>query len=796
MLRHYFRLLFRSLVKNKRYSLISIGGLAIGIAVVILIVLWIHDELSFNKCYTNYNTVARVMCNDVENGQTYTSYILPTGLGTLLKTSYGNYFEKVAIVRSQVESRLIAFGETKFTENGYFMQPDGPAIFSLEMVYGSQNGLKDLNSIILSESLAKKLFGDSDPVNQLVKMDVTWDLRVTGVYKDMPINSEFWDASYFAPLDRYINGWLTLDSWNNYNMQIYVQLHSKAELDHVSVSIKDVMKPYSDVSKPDIFLHPMSRWHLYSEFKNGFNITSEQLKYVWMYGIIGFFVLLLACINFVNLSTARSEKYSKEIGIRKTLGSTRWKLIRKFLEESLFITIIAFALSLYLVGLVIPLFSEAIGKELKIPWSNQWFWIFCPVFVLVTALMAGSYPAFYLSSFSPIKAIRGGNHEGSFIALPRKILVIFQFSVSIFLIVGTLIVNKQIQFAKDRPVGYTREGLISLRAGSLEFNGKYNLLRNELINTGIVEDMAFSNYPVTNTRGNNGGFEWRGKDPEFNPSFNTIYVSYEYGKTIGLQFIKGRDFSREFHSDLSGVLINESALNLTGLENPIGEIISWKPSYSQNIIRFTILGVVRDMVKGSPFEPTRPSIIFLSENDYDFKWLYIRINLVVTASVALPKIEAAFNKTIPSIPFDYKFADQEYNAKFREKERIGKMAAFFTVFAIIISCLGLYGLATFLAENRTKEIGIRKINGARVAEVMAMLNKDFAKWVVIAFVIASPVAWYAMHKWLEDFVYKTELSWWIFAAAGALAMTVALLTVSWQSWRAATRNPVEALRYE
>ena len=793
MLKQLGRTIYRTLDKNKRFSIISIGGLAIGIVVVLLIVLWIHDELSFNKCYKNYDTVAEVMRNDFENGQIYTSPILPIGLGTLLKSSYGNYFEKVAIVRSQVESRIIASGEAKFTENGFFMQPDGPTIFSFEMVYGSQNGLKDINSIMLSESLAKKLFGVADPVNQLVKMDATWDLRVTGVYKDMPNNSEFREASYLIPLDQYINGWLTLDSWNNYNMKIYVQLHSKAEYEHISVSIKDVMKPYSDISKPDIFLHPMSRWHLYSQFENGLNITSEQLKYVWMYGIIGFIVLLLACINFMNLYTARSEKYAKEIGIRKTIGSTRQQLIRKFLGETFLMTVVSFALALFLTGLVIPWFSEVTGKELSMQWNNQWYWIFSLAFIIVTTFLAGSYPAFYLSSFDPIIAIRGGSRTGVYRAFPRKLLVIFQFAISISLIISTLTVNKQIQFAKERPVGYTREGLISLRPGSSEFYGKYDLIRNELINTGVVEDMATSNYPVTNTLGNNRGFEWDGKDPEFNPTFNTIDVSYEYGKTIGLQFIEGRDFSREFHTDLSGVLINESALNLMGLKSPINKII-WKPSNNQEIKYYTIIGVVKDMVKGSPFEPARPSIIFPSENN--MSWLYVRIKPSISANAALPKIEAALSKIMPSTPFNYKFADQEYNAKFKEKEQIGKMAAFFTIFAIIISCLGLFGLAIFLAENRTKEIGIRKINGAKEIEIILMLNKDFIKWVAIAFAIASPIAWYAMNKWLESFVYKTELSWWLFIGAGIISMAVALLTVSWQSWRAATRNPVEALRYE
>jgi putative ABC transport system permease protein len=794
MTKQFFKSIIRILINNKRDSIISIGGLSLGIAVVLLIVIWIQDELSFNKYHSGYNSIAMVMQNNIENGKIYTSPVFPTGFGTLLKTSYGNYFDKVVLVRTPAENRVVANGLRKFTQNGYFMQSGGPQLFSLRMVYGSVDGLKETNSILLSESLAEKLFSKSDPVNQLVKMDANWDLRVTGVYKDLPANSEFSDATFIAPIERFFQSNPNLENWNNYNMQIFVGLQPNVEFRDVSNKIKDILKPYSPDSKPEVFLHPMSRWHLYSQFENGVNITSEQLKYVWMYGIIGLFILLLACINFLNLSTARSEKSAKEIGIRKAIGSTRGQLIRKFLGESFISAFISFALAIVLTDLIIPFFSEAIGKSMEIPWNNKGFTIFCLVFIIITALMAGSYPAFYLSSFDPVKAIRGGTRSGSFIALPRKILVVFQYTISIILIIGTLIVNKQIQYAKDRPIGYNRDRLISLRVGSPEFRGKYNLLRNELLKTGVVNEMATSNYPVINTKGNNNGFDWKGRRPDFNPTFNTITVTAEYGKTIGLEFIEGRDFNREYHSDLSGVLINESAMKLMELANPIGEIISGKPPHDQQTTHFEILGVVKDMVKGSPFEPARPSIIFLTESD--LSWLYIRLNPDKSVTQALPEAEAAFNRIVPSIPFDFRFADQEYESKFTEKERIGKMAAFFTVFAIIISCLGLYGLAAFLAENRTKEIGIRRINGAKVIQILVMLNKEFVKWIGIAFIIACPVAWYFMDKWLQGFIYRTDISIWIFGSAGVVSFGTALLTVSWQSWKAATRNPVEALRYE
>jgi len=795
MLNRLFSTIFRTFSKNKRYTFISIGGLTIGITVVMLIVLWIYDELSFNKCHDNYDTVAMVMDNNHANGEIDTRSILTAGLGTALKTTYGNDFERIAIIRGRVESRVIASGENKFTQNGYFMQPEGPEIFSLKMIYGSRDGLKDINSVLLSESLSKKLFGNESPMNQFVKMDANWDLKVTGVYQDLPTNSDFKEATFIAPLDRYMAGWLALDNWDNQNMQVYVQLHKKVDLNRVSATIKDIMKPFSNGIRNEVFLHPMSKWHLYSQFKNGVNITSDRLKYVWLYGIIGFFVLLLACINFINLCTSRSEKYIKEIGIRKAIGSSRFHLVRKFIGESFIITVFAFVLALGITYILKPWFGEVTGKNLVFPLDEYVFWLSCLALLIITAILSGGYPAFYLSSFSPVKAIKGGDNKNSFTALPRKVLVVFQFVVSISLISCTIIVNRQIQFAKDRPVGYTREGLISFKPGSPEFEGKFQLLRTELLKTGVVEELATSNQTITNTIGNNGGFTWKGKDPDFDPTFNTINVSREYGKTVGLQILNGRDFSSDFQSDFSGVLINEAALKILNLENPVGEsLITKRPIFDQHTNVFTILGVFKDMIKGSPFEPARPSIIFLSENN--LSWLFIRINPSVSASSAIPKIGEVFNKIVPTASFDFKFVDQEYDAKFREEERVGEMAAFFTIFAIIISCLGLFGLAIFLTEKRTKEIGVRKVNGARISEVLVMLNRDFVKWVAIAFVIATPIAYYAMHKWLESFAYKTELSWWIFALAGLLALGIALLTVSYQSWKAATRNPVEALRYE
>ncbi len=793
MFQHNLKIGWRSLSKNKGYSSINIFGLAIGMAVAMLTGLWIHDELSYNKYHKNFDNIAKVYRNQVwkGDGKIWSNTSQVTGLGTLLSTSYRNHFKHVVMVRARIEERVISSRNKNFTQPGYFMQSDGPEMFSLKMVYGTREGLKDKNAILLSQSLAKKLFGDEDPINNTVKMDDLWDLKVTGVYEDLPNNSEFKIATYFAPLDLYLNSQnATLDNWDNYNMDIYTQIHPDADFDELSVVIKDTMKPHINeaAKKPELFLHPMSKWYLYSEFENGVMVTSDSLKFVWFYGTIGVFILLLACINFMNLSTARSEKRAKEIGIRKSIGSLRKQLISQFLSESMLVVVVAFVVSVFMVQFILPWFNGITDKEMNILWTNTWFLMASLSFIFFTALLAGSYPAFYLSSFNPVRSLKGTFRSGRHASVPRKVLVIFQFTISVSLIIGTIIVNQQIQFAKDRPVGYSHEGLVTLRPRSPEYRGKYHVLRNELKNTGVVDEMAGSSGPTSSLSGQTRMDDWKGKDSEFNPLFHVLTVTHEYGKTIGWQFLEGRDFSRDSPSDLSGIVINESTSKLLGLENPVGEIVEKQGN------KYNILGVVRDMVKGSPYEPPFPSIIFLSENDLN--WLYIKITTGVNTRDALSKIEMVFNKIIPSAPFDYQFVDQIYDAKFRGEERIGMLAGFFALLAILISCLGLFGLASYMAEQRTKEIGIRKVLGASVARIWQLLTREFVLLVFLSCFIAIPIAYFVLNSWLQKYEYRMELSWWIFGIAGVGALLITIITISYQAIKSAMVNPVDSLRSE
>lgn len=798
MFKSYFTIGWRNLIKNKGYSLINIGGLALGMTVAILIGLWIFDELSFNKYHKNYATIAKVYRNHIQRDQGVISNpVHPTGLATLLQTEYASHFDKVVLVRSRVEERVIALDDKKFTQRGYFMQPDGAKMFSLNMKKGSQDGLKDMYSILLSESLAQKIFGDTDPINQMISMDAKWDLKVTGVYEDLPKNSEFSEASYFAPLDLFINGWSNLNVWNNYNMNIYVQLREGESPEMISAAIKNAMLPHIDdeakKTNPELFVWPMSKLHLFAQFKDGVQVTSERMKFVWFYGLIGAFVLFLACINFMNLSTARSEKRAKEVGIRKSIGSHRSQLIYQFFSESLLVAIISFVISLILISLLLPSFNNLADKNIIVPWSNPLFWAAGISFTLLTGILAGSYPALYLSSFNAVKVLKGTFKTGKFTAAPRRVLVVIQFTASISLIVATIVVYQQIQFAKNRPVGYSRTGLISLNSRSPEFKGKYDVLRNELKKTGMVEEMAESDYPVTSTLGWNGGFEWKGKVQEMiDPVFNINAVTFEYGKTIGWEFIEGRDFSRDFSTDVSGVVINESARQLMNLDHLEGETLTRLRDTGRE--EFKILGVIKDVVKGSPYEPTDPCLYFLTQQDQ--QWIYIRMNPNTNPHEALPKIEKAFSGVITSAPFDYKFADEEYTAKFRAEERIGTLATVFSSLAILISCAGLFGLSSFIAEQRTKEIGIRKVMGASVSHVWRLLTSEFVILVGISSAISIPLSYYFMSDWLLQYKYHTTIAWYVFAVAGTGALVITLFTISYQAIKSAMANPVKSLRAE
>jgi putative ABC transport system permease protein len=788
MFANYVKIAWRNFMRSKAYSFINIVGLATGMAVALMVGLWIWDETSFDHYHHNHSRLAQVMDSQTNDGETTTSMEVAVPLAEELRTKYAAAFSKVALT-SWNFGHILSVGETKIAQPGIFAQPDLPEMLTLTMIKGSRAAFKDPSSILISQSVAAALFGDADPVEKTVRLDNRLDLKVGGVYEDFPLNSSFHDTKFFLPWynPAYGANQLTSD-WNTHGFLLYVQLNDHADPSTITARIKDIPRQHRVGVNEQIFLHPMDRWHLYGDFKNG-SEAGGRIQFIWLFGIIGVFILLLACINFMNLSTARSEKRAKEVGIRKAAGSLRSHLIGQFLVESLVMASMAFVCALIFVEISLPLFNDLSGKQMSIPWSNPLFWLVAMGFTAITGLVSGSYPAFYLSAFDPIKVLKGTFRLGRFASLPRKILVVLQFSVSTTLIIGTIIVYRQIQYAKSRPVGYTREGLFSVVMSTPEiYSANYNALRSDLINTGVVEDMAESGSAPTEVENTAAGFDWKGKDPNANPNFGVISVTHDFGKTLGWKITAGRDYSRNFVTDSNAVILNESAARLTGLKDPVGELIKFN---NQNL---TVVGVVKDMVMQSPYTPILPTIFFLNYRLVNFITVRIKTNFPVQE--ALSKIEPVFKKYNPGSPFVYQFTDEVYARKFSDEQRLGRLATVFAILAIFISCLGLFGLASFVAGQRSKEIGMRKVLGASVFNVWGLLSKEFVTLVIISLVVAIPIAYYFMHNWLQNYQYRTEIPWWIFMAAGAGALIITLVTVSFKAIKAALANPVKSLRSE
>ncbi|MBC7935269.1 MAG: ABC transporter permease [Rhizobacter sp.] len=798
MFKNYFKIAWRNLVKNKKSSLINIGGLAIGMAVAVLIGLWIWDELSFNKYHKNYERVAQVMQHQTWNGEVGTGQAIPMPLGEELRKTYGDDFKYIAMASWQGD-HIITDNNKYLSKNGMFIDKDGPKILALEMLHGSQDGLKEPGSIMISASAAKAFFGKADPINKLMKVDNRLDVKVTGVFKDLPYNTDFKDLSFLAPWSLYLTSedWLknAATDWGNNSFQLFAEINSNTHINAVNKRIINAkLNQQSEEDKKykaQIFLHPMNNWHLRSSWKAGF-ADGGKIEYVKMFATIGLFVLLLACINFMNLSTARSERRAKEIGIRKTVGSRRMQLISQFLCESILVSFIAFILALVIVQLLLPWFNEVADKKMYILFSNPLFWLIGLGFTFLTGLIAGSYPALYLSSFNAIKVLKGTFKVGRFAALPRKVLVVIQFTVSIALIIGTIIIYQQIQYSKNRPIGYNRNGLVMVSIKTQEIFDKREVLKTELKKTNVITEMAASNSPLTAVWTNDGGYNWQGKDPDLDTDIAVVWVTKEYGKTVGFEIKEGRDFSKDFPGDSTSIVINEAAVKFMGIKDPVGKVIT--QGRDDNMQRMTIIGVVKDMIMSSPYEPVKQT--FYRPDRDNINWLLFRLNPDKSVSQSLAAMEKVFKANIMSSPFAYEFAEDGYASKFTEEVRVGKLASFFTGLAILISCLGLFGLASFVAEQRTKEIGIRKIVGASVFNLWKLLSKDFIFLVGLSCLIAMPLGYYYLNNWLKQYDYRIDISWWVFAAAVGGAIMITLLTVSFQAIKAALANPVKSLRSE
>jgi putative ABC transport system permease protein len=793
MFSNYLTIAWRNLIKNKVLSLINIGGLAVGMAVVMLISLWILDEVSFDKYHGNYHHIAEVAQNVTSNGEVKTSFQVPYPLAAALRKNYGSDFKSVAM-STFPRDYILGLSDKKLTEQGAFMESGGPDLFTLNMLRGRRDAIKDPTSVLISASTAKALFGNEDPMGKVLKLNNLENLKVAGVYADLPENTTLAGLAFIGCWDRYYTDYRLSEMrepWGPGKVNLYVQLADNADLGEVSLKIRDEqlrhLKSVSAKAKPALFLQPMSKWHLYSEFKDGKNIGGK-IQFVWLFGIVGVFVLLLACINFMNLSTARSEKRAREVGIRKAIGSSRSQLIYQFYTESLLCVSLAFLASILLVVLSVPAFDQLTGKQVVIPWNSPAFWLAGIGLSFITAIITGSYPALYLSSFKPVKVLKGVFRVGRLASAPRKVLVVLQFTVSVVLIIGTIVVIRQILFAKDRPIGYSQDRLVAIPVRTYELHEHFDVIKQDLGSNGTITEMAEADAPPNKVAGTTGGVAWPGEDPNLNVSFSQDDISYDYGKTIGWEFSAGRDFSRSFLSDSSAVIINQAAADFMTMKKPTENYITFFGE------KFRIIGVTKDIINRSPYGQVPPMVYFLA------KWpggcLLLKISPKMSAGKAIHNIASVLKTENPQQPFEYHFVDQEYAKEFDNEERIGKLATVFAGLAIFISCLGLFGMASFMAEQRIKEIGVRKVLGASVFALWQLLSKDFAILVFLSIIIASPVAYYLMQNWLHNYQFHTDVAWWIFIVTAIGAILITLITVSFQAIKAALANPIKSLRSE
>ena len=799
MVRNYLKIALRHLSRDKTHSLINIAGLAVGMAVVLLITAWICNECSYEKYNPNYDRIARVQVTYTVNGQINPSSSTPLPLADELRSRYGSAFTRLS--RSWwIQERVLAYDDKQLKQKGNFMEPDGPNILALTMLKGSVNALSDASSVFLSASAANALFGDTDPIGKTITIDTKMVASVRGVYKDLPDNSQFTDLRFIGSWELFRNthGFVrqAQNNWGFDIEELYVQLAPNVNITQLSAqlrnSIKDHLGKNNDAAgyHPQVALDPMPRWHLYSGFSTDTN-AKGLIQFVWLFGTIGAFVLLLACINFMNLSTARSQRRAKEVGIRKTIGSGRSRLILQFFGEALLMSLLAILLAILLVLLARPFFDQLAGKNIGVQWNNPWFWLAAVGFCLLTALLAGSYPALYLSSFRPISVLKNTFKTGRQAAIFRRTLVVLQFTISVVLVVGTIVVFRQIGFAKDRPVGYDREGLLSFLIKDPVTIRKLPTLREELLRTGAIVEATTSSTAATEEGDYYAGYTWPQKDPSVVGEFATVEVSPGYGNTIGWTLTGGRDFYNDSRADSFSVVINEAAVKFMGMKHPLGEKIGYWNGH-----QYTVIGVVKNVLAGSPYDPPMRTVYMPPNDNPDYIWLLIRMKPGRTVPTALSGIRATFKSVLPNTLFDYQFVDEEYGKKFAAEQRIGSLAATFALFALFISGLGIFGMASFMAEQRTKEIGIRKVLGATVLQLWQLLSKEFVWLVGFSFLIAMPLSFYGMHRWLQRYPYHSGIPWWIFAGTAIGVLFITLLTISLQSVKAALANPVRSLRPE
>jgi ABC-type antimicrobial peptide transport system permease subunit len=787
MLKNYLKVAFRNLWRNKGFSFINIAGLAVGMGSAILILLWMQNEIGYDDFHARRDRIYEVWNRATFSGALHCWSTTPKVLAAAMQRDLPEVEHSVRV--DWAGDHLFSVGEKRIMVHGNAVDSDFLQVFTFPMVEGDmQTALNDGHSIVLTRELAKSLFGDKNAMGQVIRIDNKDNYQVTGILKDLPTNTRF-DFRFLVPWTFVRRKGNDDPWWGNNSTRTYVLLKPNTTPASVNRQLLTYKLRYDSSEKHwEMFVYPMNRWRLYSRFE-GAQETGGRIVFVRLFGIVAAFILLIACINFMNLSTARSERRAKEVGIRKVVGAQRGLLIGQFIGESILLSLLAAILAIGVVILAIPGFNQLTEKHLYVPFGSIWFWICAVGFIIFTGLLAGSYPAFFLSGFQPVKVLKGTFKSSGAQVSPRKVLVVLQFTFAIVLIICTIIVKQQIDHARARDSGYDQGNLIFHHlTGDLEKN--YSVVRQELLRSGVATSVCETSAPLTQNWSDTWGFQWTGKDPDDKTDFLMFCADQDLVKTTGMQLQEGRDFNLEqYPTDSAGIILNESSVKAMHFKNPIGQIIM------DDSIHYHVIGVVKDFIIESPYSPIRP-LVFRGTTNGWFSVMHIRLNNKNLVEDNLKKAQAIFKRYNPEYPFEYHFIDEDYSQKFNDEKRTGTLAGLFAALTIFISCLGLFGLATYMAESRIKEIGVRKVLGASVTGITALLSKDFLTLVLISFVVAAPVAWYAMYKWLQDYNYRVSIQWWVFAMAAGLSVGIALLTVSLQAIRAALANPARSLRSE
>jgi putative ABC transport system permease protein len=792
MLKNYFRTAWRSLIRGRSFTLINISGLVVGMAGAGLILLWLVHEVSYDRFHEKGDRISQIwVMTDIPGLKHNQIPVTSKPVGPALKAEFPEVEESTR--RINVSRFLLRAKEKSFSGvSGAFVDASFLGMFSFPLVQGNVSSqLTDAQSIVVTEKLALRLFGTKDVLGRDILLDSADHFTVTGVLKDLPNNTDF-NFEYLLSWN-YLEklGWGSTDFLSTNDTYTYVLLKRGADLAAFNAKIRNFSRVKT--GRKDIWVHfayPLSRLHLWLDFDNGVPVGG-RIDTVRMFGMIAAFILLIACINFVNLSTARSEKRAKEVGIRKVVGAARALLIGQFIVEAFLLAVIAGGLALAVVVLVLPAFNTLIGQNLVMPWTAWRFWIVAFGFIVLTSLLAGSYPAFYLSAFKPVSIFRKQFRKAQAVFSPRRVLVVLQFCFAVVLIICTLIVRDQLRYVQNRDLGYNQNNLIYVNMHG-DIGKNYPMIRQELLASGVAASVTKTWAPMTWGGGHSWSFRWQGMVPaDTNTTINVFSEDANLVKTMGMHLVAGRDIDVEkYPTDSLAVVLNEAAVKTMGFKEPIGQVLR-EPYFKR---AWHVVGVVKNYIDNTPWEETPPVVIKGAASD--FRAVHIKFDPSIATKQGLAKVEAIFKKYNPAYPFDYTFVDAEYATNYDDSRRTESMVGMFAVLAIFISCLGLLGLSAYVAESRVKEIGVRKVLGASVVGIARLLSVEFLRLVLVALMIASPVAWWAMNRWLRDYAYRVSIGWGVFVVAGVLAVVIALVTVSWQAVRAARANPVRSLRSE